>query len=54
MGKLIKQKRTFKVSCECGMGIMGFSEHHAKENLKLHKNSKKHKERMELIKKVEK
>jgi hypothetical protein len=54
MDKIIKKKKTFKIPCECGIEIVGFSEHHAKENLKLHKNSKKHKERMKLINKGKK
>lgn len=51
---MVKKKEKTYVECECGAKIHGFSEHHAKENLKLHKYSRKHKELMELKKKWQK
>lgn len=56
MQKKIKgKKKEFKVECECHKKIIGFSEHHANENLKLHKKiSKDHRERMKLISEVTK
>jgi len=49
---MVKQKKPFIIECECGMKIKGFSEHHAKQNLLIHKrNSQKHKELLELKKK---
>lgn len=40
-----------QIECECGKMIIGFSEHHAKQNLELHKiTSREHKERMLLLK----
>jgi hypothetical protein len=45
---MVKEKQKTYVECECGTKVYGFSEHHAKQNLKLHKTSKKHKELMEL------
>ena len=48
---MIKKKKVFR-ECECGMKIAGFSEHHAKQNLMIHKKtSQKHKELLELKKK---
>ena len=44
-------KQKYELICECGKKIIGFSEHHVKENYHLHQSiSKEHKERMELIK----
>jgi len=40
-----KQKKKFFLECECGLKIIGFSEHHAKQNLIIHKKtSKQHKQ----------
>ena len=45
-----RKKKEFKVKCDCRKEIIGFSEHHAKQNLKLHKSvSHEHKDRMKLI-----
>ena len=44
-----KQKKQYKQICECGKEIIGFSIHHLKENIKIHKkSSKEHDKRMEL------
>ena len=52
---MVKQKKAFKIKCECGKEIIGFSQHHAEQNLKLHKlTSNEHKERMKLIKELTK
>lgn len=32
-----------EIKCECGWIVKGTSENHAKSNLKIHKESKKHK-----------
>tara|TARA_Y100000034_G_scaffold133347_1_gene198565 strand:+ start:817 stop:981 length:165 start_codon:yes stop_codon:yes gene_type:complete len=49
---MVKKKQPYDIECECGMKIRGFSEHHAKQNLKIHKQtSQKHKELLELKKK---
>jgi hypothetical protein len=49
---MVKQKKAYIIECECGMKIKGFSEHHAKQNLLIHKrNSQKHKELLDLKKK---
>jgi len=48
-----KQKEQYKQICECGKEIIGFSIHHLKENLKIHKrSSKEHDRRIELITKT--
>lgn len=45
-------KRKETVECDCGLDIAGFSEKHAKQNLRIHKNiSKKHKELLDMKKK---
>jgi hypothetical protein len=45
MGK----KRVYEVECNCGMMVKGFSEHHAKQNMIIHKKaSRKHKELLAL------
>lgn len=50
---MVKQKRQVKIMCGCRKEIIGFSEHHAKQNLRLHKlTSHEHKDRMKLIKEV--
>ena len=49
LSELKKGKKSYEVECECELKIKGFSENHANQNLKLHKHSKRHKERMELI-----
>lgn len=41
---------TEKIICECGSIIRGNSKINAQANLKLHKNSRKHKELMKLKK----
>jgi len=41
---------TETITCECGAIIRGNSDDNAKANLKLHKNSNKHKELMKLKK----
>ncbi len=49
-----RKKKEFKVKCDCRKDIIGFSEHHAKQNLKLHKAvSHEHKDRMKLIEEVQ-
>jgi len=49
----MKQKKQFKVKCEdCDKEIIGFSEHHAKQNLMIHtRTSEKCKEFKELLRK---
>jgi len=48
----VKRKEVVEIECECGMKIKGFSEHHAKMNLMIHKKtSQKHQELLELKKK---
>jgi len=50
---MVKQKQITEIECECGMKIKGFSEHHAKQNLLIHKRtSRKHSDRIKLIKKI--
>ena len=50
---MVKQKKAFKLKCDCGKETIGFSEHHAQQNLKTHKLvSKEHRERMKLIKEI--
>ncbi len=52
--KAKSRKKEFKVECDCRKEIIGFSEHHAKQNLKLHKAiSHEHKDRMKLIQEVQ-
>jgi len=47
------KKKEFKVECDCHKKIIGFSEHHASENLRIHKMaSKEHRERMMLIREL--
>ena len=44
----MKKKKVF-IECGCGMKIAGFSEHHVKQNLMIHKRtSQKHKELLKL------
>jgi hypothetical protein len=43
-----------EVECECGAIVKGNSKLHAEANLKEHKTSKKHKELMEIKKRLEK
>jgi hypothetical protein len=51
---MVKQKQVYELECECGMKVKGFSEHHAKENLRIHRDtSKKHKELIQLKRKWE-
>ena len=46
---MAKEKKKVFVECECGVKITGFSEHHAKQNLMIHKKaSRKHKELLAL------
>lgn len=46
----MKFKQKVKLICECGKEVSGFSEHHVKENLRVHQLiSKEHEERMKLI-----
>lgn len=48
---MVKQKKKTIIECECGMEIAGFSEHHVKQNLMIHKRtSQKHKELLKLKK----
>ena len=48
---MVKKKKVF-CECECGIKIAGFSEHHVKQNLIIHKRtSQKHKELLKLKKK---
>lgn len=50
---MVKQKEKHKLKCECGKEIIGFSEHHVEQNLRLHKlTSQEHKERIKLIKEI--
>lgn len=47
----MKKKKVF-IECGCGMKIAGFSKHHVKQNLLIHKKtSQKHKELLKLKKK---
>jgi|APSaa5957512622_1039677.scaffolds.fasta_scaffold77298_2 hypothetical protein len=49
---MVKQKKKFVVECECGLKIIGFSEHHANQNLIIHKKtSKQHKQLLVLKRK---
>ena len=49
---MVRQKQKSFIECVCGMKIAGFSEHHVKQNLMIHKKtSQKHKELLELKKK---
>ncbi|MFH1311277.1 MAG: hypothetical protein ABIH65_02630 [Nanoarchaeota archaeon] len=46
------KKKKFFIECECSAKIVGFSEHHVKQNLIIHKRtSQKHKELLKLKKK---
>ena len=46
-------KKAKFIECGCGLRIKGFSEHHAEQNLQIHKKvSHKHKERIALINKI--
>lgn len=49
----MKQKKQFKVKCpECEKEIIGFSEHHAEQNLMIHqKTSERCREFKELLRK---
>ncbi len=48
-----KYRYNVEVECECGMKIKGRSKIHAEKNLITHKaTSKRHEDRMSLIKKV--
>jgi hypothetical protein len=38
----MSKKTKYKLLCECGMEVTGFSEHHAKQNMKFHKMSANH------------
>lgn len=38
------------IKCECGKEIIGFSKQHVKQNMILHKLSKEHKQRINLMK----
>ena len=50
---MVKQKEKYKIKCGCGKEIIGFSKHHAEQNLRLHRlTSQEHKERMKLIKEI--
>lgn len=42
-------KKQYESKCECGKMIIGFSEHHSKENLKIHQLSNEHRERMKIF-----
>lgn len=42
-------KQEFTQECECEKVIIGFSEHHAKQNLELHRLSKEHELRMKSL-----
>ena len=45
------KKKKFKMKCECGKEIVGFSEKHVKINLYIHKqHSIRHKEIMKILK----
>lgn len=49
------QKKIFRLECDCGREIVGFSMHHARVNLEIHQHTSKfHKEVMLLLKKYEK
>lgn len=49
---MVKQKTKFVLECDCGLKVIGFSEHHAKQNLIIHqKTSKQHKQLLILKKK---
>ena len=49
---MAKQKQITELGCECGMKIKGFSQHHAEQNLMIHKHtSQKHKELIQLKRK---
>lgn len=46
-----KMKKKFRLECQCGKIIIGFSDHHVRQNLRLHQLiSNEHKERIELLK----
>ncbi len=46
------KKKVFTLACACGREIIGFSEHHVKVNLDIHKQTSQfHKEVMRLLKK---
>ena len=50
---MVKQKEKFKIKCpDCEKEIIGFSEHHAKQNLIIHqKTSERCKEIKRILKK---
>lgn len=49
---MTKEKTAVFIECECGLKIKGFSEHHARQNLLIHKmTSQKHKQLLALKKK---
>jgi hypothetical protein len=43
-------KEVFKILCECGKEIKGFSKKHLEGNMVIHKISKEHQDRVNLIK----
>jgi hypothetical protein len=48
------KKKRFKMKCECGKEIVGFSEKHVKINLYIHKkHSIRHKEIIKILKEKE-
>lgn len=52
---MVKEKKKIFIECECGVKIAGFSDHHVKQNLIIHKKSSmKHKELLKLKKKWQK
>ncbi len=50
---MVKQKKKVVIKCpECDKEIIGFSEHHAKQNLLIHQmTSQRHKDFVALLKK---
>jgi len=47
---MVRQKRKFKITCpDCEKKIIGFSEHHAKQNLMIHQRTS---ERCKEIKRI--